>query len=152
MRIPPRPTSLAALSTLLLLATLIGLTGCGGGHNGVGVSGKVTVDKVALAKGSIIFKPKSKEAGPQTAAPIENGVYKLESASGPGIGDYDVLIYADQPLEFNMDEPAEFFEHAEEKIPANAIPAKYNTRTTLKVVTKPGDNQFDFDIDTTEGT
>ncbi len=152
MPIPQRAISFTALSAMLLFAMSIGLIGCSGGHDGVGVSGKVTVDKVALAKGSIIFKPKSKEAGPQTAAPIENGVYQLQPTKGPGVGAYDVLIYADQPLAFSMDEPAEFFEHAEKNLPANAIPAKYNTRTTLKVVTKPGDNQFDFDINTTEGT
>lgn len=127
----------------------VAVLGCGEPRNRVAVGGNVTVDGKALPKGSIIFKPASKEAGPQTAATIDNGTYRLDAKQGPGVGKYNVLIYADQPPDFNMDDPDEFFDRENLELPKNAIPAEYNTRTTLEVVTTQGDsNNFDFDIKT----
>jgi hypothetical protein len=124
------------------------MLGCGEAETRVAVTGKITVDGESLQRGAIIFKPNSKEVGPQAATTIENGSYHFDRENGPGLGGYDVLIYAEQPLDFNIDEPGEFFRRDELDVPANVIPAKYNTRTTLEIVTQANDNEFDFALTT----
>lgn len=141
MCIPQKPTSL-----MLAMASLVVLAACNSDQSRVAVRGNVTVDGAALPKGTIIFKPNASDSGPQAAAEINNGSYVLDGNNGPGLGGYDVLVYADQPLNFEMDEPGEFFARSDLDLPDNSIPAEYNTRTTLNVVTQPGDNEFNFAI------
>ena len=43
-----------------------------------------------------------------------------------------------------MDEPDEFFDREKLEIPTNVIPAEFNTDTTLSVVIRQTENQFDF--------
>ncbi|WP_435009193.1 hypothetical protein P12x_000443 [Tundrisphaera lichenicola] len=141
--------------TTLLLAFLatplfFSLSGCDAPTDDLprqSVSGSVTLDGKPLASGSITFDP----VGPGNAnpvaggAPISNGSYSLGAANGLTPGNYLVSI-----ISGGDDAPsaAEAPGMPPRKAKKDPIPAKYNTKSTLKVEVKAGDSSSkDFELD-----
>ncbi len=145
-----RLTVCAGMASLALL-----LSGCGSssGPERAVMTGKVTLDDVPVEKGSIAFIPTGALSGPTTGAIIEKGEYKTTPDGGPILGPHRVEITAHRagktvtvpgaggvtsgPSAGGSVETIEMY-----------IPAKYNTKSELKVDVKAGTNTEDFKLTT----
>ncbi len=129
----------------------LAVAGCGGpdGPERVAVAGNVTLDGVALAKGSIRFVPQRPAAGPRAGGLIVDGRYKIERDHGPVVGTMRVEIWPDDAELFRQVFAAHSRNRKREPadILANLIPVRYNDQSTLVVeTTSEGPNRFDFDL------
>ena len=117
--------------------------GCAGGDDELArqaISGKVTLDGLPLPKGQIVFDPATSATGTRTGGPIVDGTYQLTKSDGPVPGAYNVLITAVSVVEGDPNDPAK-----KVKRTRDAVPAKYNARTTLHVEIKAdGSDGLDF--------
>lgn len=116
----------------LLVATL----GCTGeaGPRKYDVTGTVTLNGQPLAEGSVRFQPTVPGGRPEGAS-IEEGRFTLQAAEGA----YQVVISASRPVESKRPMKDMGPSYVE------AIPARYNTATTLSADVKPaGPNVFTF--------
>jgi hypothetical protein len=131
------------------------------------VSGKVTLDGVPLAKGTISFTPSAGSPTPAMVS-IEEGSYSIPTAQGLVAGSYRVSIlgadnsepaekFGDLPGKAGHDQAeaadskqrAERFgdKRAKARALTQSIPAQYNSATTLAVEVKDdAPNRFDFDL------
>ncbi|MBL8818923.1 MAG: carboxypeptidase regulatory-like domain-containing protein [Planctomyces sp.] len=121
-----------SLFTGLLLAGMVGLTGCGGSDRPpLGqVTGTVTLDGQPLVGVNIIFSPDDGRAAAATTD--AEGKYELQylaDAKGCKVGPN--TMYLEWPPE------------AEDAVP---IPAGYTSATGQKVEVKEGSNVIDFPI------
>ena len=130
----------------LLLVVLTIVPGCGKkGTNQGAISGVVKLDGQLLEQGSILFAPIEGAVGVVTGGPIEKGRYQVSGASCAAVGCNRVEIRAVRktgkmvPMPFGR--PGEMVEGQ-----AEAIPAKFNSESILKVDVKPGDNTADFEV------
>ena len=135
----------------LSLAVIV-VVGCGGPPADVPplgeVTGRVTLDGKPLANAAVVFSPADKRDSMGTTD--ENGEYTLLFARqlGATIGKHTVRITkgaggpAGEHAEGEQKDAAE---------PAEAIPAKYNTESTLTADVKPGSNTFDFNLESEPG-
>jgi hypothetical protein len=105
-----------------LAASLLLLTGCGGGPDLVSVSGEVTYDGAPVAEGQIVFADVDGVA-PTSHAPIASGKYKIETPAGAKKVRITATKETGKILEGAMG--------AEVPELVDLIPAKYNTATTL---------------------
>jgi hypothetical protein len=72
---------------ILLPATLLLVSGCGGGSADRGaVGGMVKLDGKPVEKGSILFTPIQGAHGTVAGGEIENGRYQLSATNGPVLG------------------------------------------------------------------
>ena len=108
------------MNALYLAASLLLLTGCGGGPDLVTVSGEVTYDGAPVAQGQILFVDVN---APTSHAQIESGQYKIETAPGAKQVRITATKETGTMLEGAMG--------AEVPELVDLIPAKYNTTTTL---------------------
>jgi hypothetical protein len=132
-------------SRLALLALLSG-TACGEPSDKLPrepVRGTVTFDGKPLESGTVVFLPASVQGQTQSGGMIQHGVYDIPRREGPVPGVYTVVITA---AAGNAAAPAGA-PGKELPIPKQPIPARYNTKSDLKVEVKQGgDNQFNFDL------
>ena len=132
------------------LVLLIGLAschllGCGAGAPGperASVSGTVTVDGTPLANGSVRFVPIEGTTGPVAGATVENGKYSVAHANGPVVGTNRVEIEGVRLTGKKV--PGPMGRLIDENVAA--VPAQYNTQSTLVRQVKPGKNVFDFPV------
>ncbi len=129
------------LLTLLLVVPLIFCVGCGdsGGSDqpelGT-VSGIVTLDSQPLAGVIITFEPeKGRASNGKTDASGNYELAYLSDAAGAVIGNHTVSISTPQEA---PTPPGETYK--------DPIPAKYNSKTTLKEEVKAGANTINFDL------
>jgi hypothetical protein len=112
------------------------------------VSGKVTYQGKPLTGGTVSFVS-TETKRPNANGPISpDGTYNLHTqnfGSGAALGDYDVMISAVDPNEYNTPLPGTA---ALEKKTKTTIPKKYGDPKTsgLKETVKSGTNTFDFDL------
>lgn len=138
--------------SLITLTTLcLSLSGCGGSVDdqpdlGL-VKGIVTLDGQPLSGAAIAFLPDSGRTAFGTTD--ENGYYELNyirDTMGCKLGHNKVAITT---LTDSLEDDNEL-EGDDVQIKAKAVkeilPAKYNKKTTLEAVVKPGENQFDFKL------
>ncbi len=114
------------------------LVGCSSGA-AASVSGKVTLDGAPLDDATITFVPAT--GGQQQAAwtTVTSGQYTIAAKDGLGTGQFRVEIRALRAGSEKTIDPT--------LISAKEIvPAKYNSKSELKVEIKPGKNTADFDL------
>ncbi|MEX0793499.1 MAG: hypothetical protein WD045_10210 [Pirellulaceae bacterium] len=128
--------------TLLLLLGL--LIGCGGSDGTL--SGSVSLDGEAVPEGSIAFIPAAGTKGPSIGGGIRKGKYHIPAENGFAAGSYRVEIR--WPREAGEVElyPGSMGQRFEE-----AIPAKYNTQSTLEVQIDSQGDTTDFELSTSGG-
>jgi hypothetical protein len=120
---------------LAVLAGVMGLSGCGDTRPSLGtVHGKITLDGKPLAHAAVSFAP---EGGGRASSAItdDQGNYVLcylRDVMGAKIGNHMVRISMPK-------------EHGHKP---DAVPARYNTSTTLKAKVAGGDQVINFDLTT----
>jgi hypothetical protein len=126
----------AASATALWV--LLFSSGCGGPSTAA-LHGKVTLDGVPVTSGSIAFFPEG--AGTKAAAAIVDGNYTIEAEDGLQPGKYRVEVSWHKPTGRKVPsaDPGITMDETKE-----AIPAKYNTASTLTAELDPGEASKDF--------
>jgi hypothetical protein len=126
----PRQTG-ACVSVLFFLA----IVGCGG--SGVApVSGRVTLDGRPLEHADVTFQPEG-SLRPSVGRTDADGRYELaykRGELGALVGEHTVRIYVSPELVTNPPR----------------IPARYDRESELRREVKPGDNVFDFNLESGE--
>lgn len=123
---------------IVLMAALA--AGCGSDAPTHPVKGRVTLDGTPIEKGSIRFSPTG-EASP-AGGEIKNGEYSLMAPPGESKVEITSTKVIGQRKAYNTpDSPMV-------DITREAVPEKYNARTTLKFEVKAGNNSKDFDLST----
>lgn len=132
-----------------LAAGLTGTVGCGGGGDGLprqAVQGSVSYAGKPVESGLIQFLPLDPAAPGAVAggAPVLEGRYAIARDVGLVPGSYRVTIQATQvaPVSGAAEAPG-----AISPAPAELIPARYNTESTLRAEVKPGQSDpIDFNL------
>jgi hypothetical protein len=134
------------MTRLLPVAALLGcalIAGCGDGR--VTVRGTVKLDGKPVPNGVIHFKPADAKHG-NAGAPILNGEYEIPLPNSLQSGSFGVSINWPVPTGKKIpnpypNEPEKFIDETRE-----AMPAKFNTQTTLSADFRSGDNVVNFDL------
>ena len=140
--------SMGDVARVVVIIAACLVSGCGSDSGRGAVSGKVTVDGQPLAEGVITFVPAAGTDGPSAGSEVKDGRYSIPAETGPVPGDYRVELRAQKKtgkmIEVGSPEPPGT------KIPetVEALPAMYNTKSTLKETIKVGNNPIDFDLKT----
>ncbi|WZO97472.1 hypothetical protein EP7_004506 [Isosphaeraceae bacterium EP7] len=111
----------------------------------VAVSGRLTLDGAPVENGTITFLPSGAESA--VGGLIKAGEYSIAQAEGPVAGSYRVEIRSSKKTGRRVaDVDGEPGATVEEFV--NDIPTRYNNRSKLTAVIKPGEsNQFDFTLE-----
>lgn len=126
-----------------LLCAVLFTIGCSGdaasGPPRATVRGKITLDGAPVTGGEIRFRPAAE--GAETSVMISaDGSYQIDLLeNGPVVGPNKVFIEWYRPTDEKNDQGNPIFEPA--------IPAKYNTKTTLAVEMKAGKNEHNFNLE-----
>ena len=141
-----------AASLLVLL-----LAGCGGGGDGVSISGSVSFKGQPVNDGMIQFVPDQGNFGGRSAGgTIVNGRYTIDSKGGPPPGSYRVEVSSFREIrEMTKEEtggamfgrtPGDLGATQDSmKIRENVVPAEFNTESKLSVNVPQG-RSFEYDI------
>lgn len=129
------------LLSLLSVAPLLLCVGCGGGgasdQPDLGtVSGEVKMDGQPLANVTVTFEPA--QGRPSVGKTDESGKYELgylNDIKGAVIGSHTVSISTPQEAPTPAGQTYK-----------DPIPAKYNSKTTLKEEVKAGENTINFEL------
>lgn len=123
-----------------LLVVGMMMLGCGSG--GVSLKGKVSYDNNVVDQGAITLIPAS-ASGKKVGGIIKDGTFEIPKDKGLVAGQYKVEItWAKKTGKKVQEEPGSKEFVSEER--KQAIPAKYNSQTTLQVTLKSGENVEDF--------
>lgn len=125
---------------LPLVAVALLIAGCGGPTNVGVVTGVVTLDGQPLEEARVTFQPR--EGSPSAGTTDASGRYELRytrSVKGAAVGEHEVSIST-----FRAGNPSA--EPPVERQPER-VAARYNRRTELKAVVRPGRNQVDFALE-----
>ena len=125
----------------LVIAGLL-LSGCGGNALGrLPISGKVTLQGKPLERGNIDIRPAAGVNGVGAGANIEQGAYAIAEERGLPPGEYEVRVHS------SKEDPRPAPPGGGSRPAIEQIPAKYNSRTELKIEVKAdGENVFNFDL------
>ena len=132
--------------TMLRLATMLALSpllGCGDGIERVRMSGKVTYRGQPVAVGQIRFVPAPGTEMPLTVEQIQDGRYDTSTSGGVPVGSYQVAIRAYHPDDPVPSGPGQAAQR-------QLLPAKFNTRSELRITLEPGEKQREEDFILTE--
>jgi hypothetical protein len=139
-----RMGSIARAGWLVLAVGSATCVGCGGAEDDLprqAVTGEVMLDGRPLGQGQISFVPVSGDAGTQVGSPIAAGSYEVAREMGPVPGAYLVRIHGGSAGGDPDDQAKKY------KLQPDPVPARYNTRTDLRVEVKAdGPNTFNFDL------
>jgi hypothetical protein len=135
----------------VVLCLVVAAAGCGHGRR-AGISGTVTLDGHDLPMGSILFQPIEGTAGPNAGATIVDGYYEVPIDNGPFGGVYRVEIRANRKTGKlvkardipGLGAPKSSETMVEEVV--EAVPARYNKRSSLRREVQAGHNVLDFDL------
>ena len=133
------------LLSVTLLFTAGGCTDAG--PQRVAVSGLVMFDGTPVEQGTIAFVPTAANAKqPGAGGPITAGEYAIPAETGPAAGKYRVEIRWSKPTGKQIEQgspapPGTLVDEVKE-----AIPAKYNVRSTLEKEIDAGENSIHFDL------
>ncbi len=156
------------LLQLGLLLVCVAVAGCGGGVNGEKVTGKVTLDGVAIEGASITFQPKEGGTGmPAVGTTDADGVYTLTDmrddnvGGGAVAGDYVVGVMWFKPSGKDLSQATGESAGEESGMdddkksrsgisgPDSLLPTAYqNPKTSgLEYTVVSGENTFDIELD-----
>ncbi len=127
------------------LPLLLPTVGCGKPGRQVTVHGEVTLNGAPLERGSILFAPAEGTSGTVTGCDIKDGHYQISGAKAPAIGWNRVEITATRPTGKMVQDPYGPPGRMVEII-ANAVAARFNSTSTLKLEIKPEDNTANFEV------
>jgi hypothetical protein len=134
------------LSVSLAIALCLGC-GKGDGLTRSSVEGKVSLDGAPVEKGSIAFSPIGGTKGPSVGGSIENGRYSLPAAKGPVAGKYRVELHAPKSTGKKIQAPMSPKGTMVDEV-TDAMPAQFNSKSTLEKEVKAGRNEIDFELST----
>ncbi len=124
---------------LLLLTMALLAGGCGGPkYASSTLTGRVTIDGVAVPKGYITFSPIAGSPGPVVGAPIHDGEYRCENVPR---GKVQVTFIAQAA------EPTTIFDKANNtthQVPKDILPPACREGQTAEIVA--GENRQNFDL------
>jgi hypothetical protein len=126
------------------------LLGCGGpqGPQREHIFGEVSLDGKLLDSGRIRFLPVDKK-GLTGSAGVKAGQFEIPEAEGLPAGVYRVEIEGDPDLGFPIDDDVEFAKRGGKPLPPPPVPAKFNTKSTLKATVVAGQpNEINFPLST----
>jgi len=135
------------MQRFVLVGLLLCCYGCGQSDDvqRAAVSGKVTIDGVAVDNGTIAFIPSGGNKGPTAGAAIQNGVYTIAADNGPVIGPNRVELHASKKtgrkVQMPMAAPGTMTDEVTE-----AFPKHYNVESTLVAEIKWGKNVCDYEV------
>jgi len=131
--------SLRLALAVIACSGLIASVGCGG-PAAPSLKGKVTLDGAPVTSGSIVFLPEASE-GRKAAAAIEDGNYTIPAEEGLKPGKYRVEVSWHKPTGRKMPsaDPGITMDETKE-----AIPARFNTESTLTAEFAAGEATKDF--------
>lgn len=134
-------STLRSLASLVLIALVSALIGCSS-DNRRAVSGEVSLDGESVSSGSIVFLPTAGD-GPKGAAEIVDGKYTIPAEQGLPPGNYRVEIRWSQATgkQIPSGDPGMLMDERLE-----AMPARYNTASTLTAEITAGENKQDFKL------
>jgi hypothetical protein len=130
------------VGTSIVCMGILLFCGCGSSAHIASVSGHVTLDGKAIEQGSILLAAVEGDKRFVTNAEIRNGEYRIEKARGPAVGVNRVEIHAAKKTGRLVS--VGLGGDASEMV--EAIPAKFNSASTLTVDIKAGDNTANFDV------
>jgi len=130
------------------------LCGCGGAADqpelGL-VSGTVRFEGTPLPGAVVTFMPE--EGRPASGVTDMQGFYELtyiRDTKGCKVGTAKVSIAANTEGGPEMEQEGDDVDQTPNKLTADGIPARYNTRTELTATVKQGENTIDFDLEKEE--
>ncbi len=131
---------------LVLLAG--GVTGCGGagGPDRGAVTGTVSFEGKPIDQGSILFVPVAGKAGSSSGAAITDGKFQIPKEKGPVVGMNRVEVHWPRKTGRKKEvgspaPPGTMIDEVEE-----AIPATFNTKSTLEQRIERGNNPVDLKL------
>jgi hypothetical protein len=118
------------------------MLGCGAPSTAA-LTGKVTLDGAPVTAGNIVFLPQGE--GPKAAAAIVEGNYTIPAEVGLKPGVYRVEVSWHKPTGRKMpsSDPGIMMDETKE-----AVPAKFNTDSTLSAELSAGQAEKDFALTT----
>lgn len=135
--------------TALILAFSISLLGCGSsGPPRASIQGAVSLNGQPITKGTITFVPVAGSTGGSSAASeILEGKYNIPADKGPTFGKYRVEIRWSKKTgnKIEMGSPAPPGTMVDEV--KEAVPEKYNTKSTLEKDINSTKHDFEFKLD-----
>jgi hypothetical protein len=119
--------------------------GCSGGSP-ASLKGKVSYDGQPVDNGGILFLPADESSGVKLAAAIENGEYVIPAERGavPGVYRVEIRWSKKTGKQIPSADPGMTVEETKE-----ALPAQFNTNSTLSREIKAGENMLDFELSST---
>lgn len=121
--------------SMILLAALLVLAGCGGGSSQIVVEGTVTLDNTPVADGDISFVPENQTLRTE-AGKIQAGAYRLKAPPGK----YKVEIRAMREI------PGKKGPMGTEAVFEPIIPPAYNEQSKLTADVSPDQKSFNFSL------
>lgn len=137
---------LALVLSGLSIAVLANGCGSQSGLERPAVSGAVLLDGKPIESGTISFVPAPGSKGPAAGGIIKTGKYSIADGNGAAVGTARVEIHSSKMTGkmIKVGSPMPPGTMIEETV--EAVPAKYNTDSTLTVDIKAGANTHDFDL------
>jgi hypothetical protein len=140
----------ASVITLLgMLALISALAGCGGAAQGLRrapVRGTIRLDGQPIEQGYISFYPIRQTKGPIVGVQISNGEFKVSKSKGPVVGWNRLVISSKRKSgkKIPMGSPHPPDVMTDEIV--EAVPARYNTDSTLEHEIENRKNVIDLDL------
>ncbi|MCE9567108.1 MAG: hypothetical protein K8U57_34325 [Planctomycetes bacterium] len=127
--------------TALIAVGLLAAAGCGNAA-GVAAKGRVTLGNLPVQEGTIVFIP-SAGGGQKVSAVVKDGEYAIPADAALKPGPYRVEVTWSRPTGKKVPsaDPGMMTDERKE-----AVPAKYNTQSTLTADLNFGENTKDFSL------
>ena len=122
---------------------LLFLAGCG--PRAATIKGTATFDGIPIEEGSISFLPEPGTESRKASAAILQGAFEVPAERGPMPGKFRIEISWVKKTGKKIASADPGMPDVDERI--EAIPARYNTESTLVREITPGDNKLEFALE-----
>lgn len=135
MRCPLRDRKQTAVLSVLIIAPMLAVCGCGsrGDLEKVVVEGAITYDGKPVENGDILFRPETGAKGPISGAAIKDGRYTASGKGGVPVGNHTVSIRAYRGGGASAGSDLDAMGVTQQGGRIQYIPAKYNNETMLTI-------------------